>query len=230
MVDFDAATFQRAAGKNQVHVHQPGQLLPQMFQAVNRNHPAGTRPKLALSLPASQEQFDQDGQLRFGEGEPFAHVVAVPFRPPGLGVDLRHQSQLAQFVEDLRGMVFAVVHNRMPIALLIACRRNGLQRQRIVFGRRERLLDQHAQDSSLRCRQLLDPRNLSFVNLIHLALAEFPGNESEALRNPPAHTSSVRSVRDRERRRCYIIPKSDAIPPRRARNSNAGRLRRPADG
>jgi hypothetical protein len=114
----------------------------------------GAAAEFAWSLGAAQHQEAEDRSLVAAKVEDGADAVLV------LGyasvADGRDESEIFKAVESLTDLLFRKVENGIAAGALIAGVHQGVERERIVFRRRNLFFDEGAEDAELVSRELHD--------------------------------------------------------------------------
>jgi hypothetical protein len=126
---------------------EPVQRFINLFEAGEFVKTRAARAYLADGLCTAQHQHAHDGEFSGVELQNLWRDV-LEFRHAARAAvkDIR-EVLLAQTVERAFNFRFGERHHRIPIVLLITGRSQRVERQRIIFGRRDLFFDQRTEDA-----------------------------------------------------------------------------------
>jgi hypothetical protein len=113
---------------------------------VDRAHAGGVEAEFGGGLRAAKEQFDEDEQFIFADGQYFARVVAELGDAAAQHVGEEDQLLGAETVQCGQHAVLVEVDDRVAIGLLVAAVSEAVKRHGVT-RRGVGLLDQHTQDA-----------------------------------------------------------------------------------
>jgi len=123
------------------------QRFVNFFQTGKLIKPRAARANLANSLRTGQHQYAHHGEFRLVELQDFRRDVLEFRHATRAAMKDISQVLIAQAVQRLLDFRFGERHYRIAIVLLIARRCQRIQRQRIIFRRRDLLFDERTKDA-----------------------------------------------------------------------------------
>ena len=122
------------------------------LQGVEPDHPLGPALELSGRLRAAEEEHTQDRQLGLVDAERLLGQMAVLDRAAGVAAGQSGQPVAREPLGRLTDGVLVVVDDRLAVGRLVAREPERVERQGVLVGGGEPLLDQAPQEPAARAR------------------------------------------------------------------------------
>ena len=155
MIDFDATSFERSAAGDEPGIRQFTEPCPQNFERVDCDHPTCPRSQFAHRLPTAKQQFGHDRNVLITPPEDDSGQLTITFDVAAGGDDDVHEVRFAKLIQRHLDVICVVLHEREPIALLIAPGDDRIDRHRVGVRRCQGFFDEHTKNAALFGGELL---------------------------------------------------------------------------